>query len=396
MIENLLNNQFASGGLILVVLGYVAYHLKALPTKVFNTLKRVLIIECEIQDRDAAYAWLAKWLSEHDYCKKAKRISVVTKWSRLSRDDSNTPDSASNDSRPSIHFIPAPGVHLIQSGCWFLINRSRKDATGSDFASLLEPETFNIRTFKWNREKLVGLLESAKDVALPVDSGKLSVYVGTWGHWSQAYSIDGRDKESVILENNGIDKIISDLREFLSKHQWYRKRGIPWRRGWLLTGPPGNGKTSVIKAVATELKLNLGVINLSNPSLTDNYLIQLFNDASENTIIALEDVDCAFNKRDTKDATEHISISGLLNAIDGVSSADGRILFMTTNHKEKLDSALIRPGRADQHLELGYPGKTEARELFKRFRGNYIDVDEFASLADGKTSMAALQGVLLK
>jgi chaperone BCS1 len=62
-----------------------------------------------------------------------------------------------------------------------------------------------------------------------------------------------------------------------------------------------------------------------------------------------------------------VTFSGLLNALDGVRSQEGRILMMTTNHREKLDPALLRPGRADVHVELNYASVKQMKGLFKKF-----------------------------
>jgi len=98
-----------------------------------------------------------------------------------------------------------------------------------------------------------------------------------------------------------------------------------------------------------------------------------------------------------------VSFSGLLNALDGVRSQEGRILFMTTNHREKLDPALLRPGRTDFHAKLDNASHNQMVNLFKRFNDIALDDDtnhqpeEFArSLPEGKLSVAKLQGHFMK
>lgn len=77
-------------------------------------------------------------------------------------------------------------------------------------------------------------------------------------------------------------------------------------------------------------------------------------DAPANSILLLEDVDSMFLQREETSRQRGISFSGFLNALDGVRSQEGQILFMTTNHREKLDDALLRPGRADVQVKLDY------------------------------------------
>jgi len=132
-------------------------------------------------------------------------------------------------------------------------------------------------------------------------------------------------------------------------------KGVPYRRGYLLYGPPGTGKTSFTQAIAGELKLNICYLNLSNGNMDDDGLNRALNNAPSQSIILLEDIDGIFVARESVNQGREggVSFSGLLNALDGVRSQEGRILFMTTNHREKLDPALMRPGRADFHAYLG-------------------------------------------
>ena len=128
---------------------------------------------------------------------------------------------------------------------------------------------------------------------------------------------------------------------------------MPYRRGYLLYGPPGTGKTSFILAIAGDLRMNLCVLSLQDENLTEESLTLSMETIPNHSLVLLEDVDAIFVKREATDKRKNnLSFSGLLNALDGVRTIDGRILFMTTNHKEKLDPALLRPGRADLHVEL--------------------------------------------
>jgi chaperone BCS1 len=109
-------------------------------------------------------------------------------------------------------------------------------------------------------------------------------------------------------------------------------------------------------AVAGELKLNICYLNLT-AEMDDDELNRLLNATPGRSIILLEDVDSIFAGRSSvggKHKKRSVSFSGLLNALDGVRSQEGRILFMTTNHPENLDPALRRPGRTDLDVELDY------------------------------------------
>jgi len=174
--------------------------------------------------------------------------------------------------------------------------------------------------------------------------------------------------------------------------------GIPYRRGYLLYGYPGTGKTSFILALASELKMNICTANLSEKDLSNEQLNQLFNDAPPHSIILLEDVDAAFVNRETE-GQNRVTFSGLLNALDGVAAQEGGLLFMTTNKYELLDAALIRPGRVDITCFFGYATPYQATELFRRFFPNATEqqTSQFISkIPEDSVSMAELQGYLLK
>jgi mitochondrial chaperone BCS1 len=99
------------------------------------------------------------------------------------------------------------------------------------------------------------------------------------------------------------------------------------------------------------LRVNIYVISLSNPLVKDDTLVDLLSDTPKGSLLLLEDIDAAW----LREGGGSVTHSGLLNAIDGVASVDGRVLFMTTNHPEKLDEAFLRPGRVDvrEHIGLG-------------------------------------------
>lgn len=135
----------------------------------------------------------------------------------------------------------------------------------------------------------------------------------------------------------------------------------------LLYGSPGTGKTSFIHALAGELALNIYVINLSSKNLTDDSLADLISLAPAQCLLLIEDIDAAFVQRESKDGSSQVTFSGLLNSVDGVSAQEGRLLCLTTNHLERLDEALIRPGRVDVRAHFGKATQSQVKELFIRF-----------------------------
>jgi chaperone BCS1 len=166
--------------------------------------------------------------------------------------------------------------------------------------------------------------------------------------------------------------VLEDMKQFLDEQtqEWYTARGIPYKRGYLLDGPPGTGKSSFCLSVAGLYELDIYILNLS--SLGDAGLAKLFTQLPPRCVILLEDVDAvgldrknASVKQTQKDVAHHgVSLSGLLNVIDGVGSPEGRVLIMSTNHIDHLDEALIRPGRVDKTIVFKCADKKIANQLF--------------------------------
>ncbi|XP_073124240.1 AAA-ATPase At2g18193-like [Henckelia pumila] len=174
--------------------------------------------------------------------------------------------------------------------------------------------------------------------------------------------------------------IIEDLDRFVRRRDYYKKVGKAWKRGYLLYGPPGTGKSSLVAAMANYLKFDVYDMDLS--SLRSNSeLRRILLSTTNRSIIVIEDIDCGLGmvNRDAKPKGDEssktkLTLSGLLNFIDGLWSTcgDERIVIFTTNHKEKLDPALLRPGRMDSHIHMGYC----TPEGFDILASNYLGIED--------------------
>ncbi|XP_055348721.1 mitochondrial chaperone BCS1-like [Paramacrobiotus metropolitanus] len=261
------------------------------------------------------------------------------------------------------------------------------------------------------------------------------LYINEGGYWSPTSDSGKRKRplDSIHLADGISEAIIADIQEFFDTAEWYADYGVPYRRGYLFHGPPGTGKTSFISAVAGHFDLDICAVNLSDSMMTDEMLRRLMYDAPENSVILLEDVDAAFGdrgeweteaseeakerkptkkgkgkKKTNSSAVKHkvnhnLTLSGLLNAVDGVGSAEGRIIFMTTNYVERLDAALIRPGRIDYRQLFDYATKYQVESMFRRFHRQCTDDEAqtfvqavFGQLERPQISMAKLQGLFLR
>lgn len=244
------------------------------------------------------------------------------------------------------------------------------------------------------------LLKEAFELSSNQEEGKTVIFTN-WGSEWRAFGHPRRkrDLSSVILDGDTSERIVNDIQQWRSSKNWYFDKGIPYRRGYLLHGSPGSGKSSFVFALAGALDYNICMLNLNEQGLTDDRLALALSTVPERSIVLLEDIDAAFNARDAAESYgSAISFTGLLNVLDGVTATEERLLFMTTNHIERLDPALIRPGRVDLVERLGNASHQQQLELFKRFYPDATEhqMEQFKKLAPSEQSMAKLQGHFLR
>ena len=217
------------------------------------------------------------------------------------------------------------------------------------------------------------VIDMLNDMVQDMSKRKPSLWVSdSWGNWRQQ-DAPIRKISSVVLEEGKKEEILEDIQKFLRDEKRYNDLGIPWHRGYIFHGPPGTGKTSLIKAIAGELGLDLWYAPLGDMK-EDSSLVDLVRSVRARGILLLEDVDAyeaALDRDDegagTKIPGGGISNSALYNALDGVVTPHGLITIMTTNHIDRLDPALLRSGRADVVVELNLPGWAEVQNLWTIF-----------------------------
>lgn len=320
------------------------------------------------------------------------------------------------------HFalVPGPGKHVLRyKNAFIFVNRMR-EAKSVDLQTGRPWETITLTTLYSHRHVFEELFTEAHAYAAKAHEGKTTIY-NSWGTEWRPFGQPRRKRplESVVLDEGVKERIVTDVKDFLDSGSWYHDRGIPYRRGYLLYGPPGTGKSSFIQALAGELDYDIAILNLSERGLTDDRLNHLLTIVPNRTLVLLEDVDAAFANRRQTDVDGYrganVTFSGLLNALDGVASAEERVLFLTTNHVDRLDPALVRPGRVDMTVRLGAVTRYQVGCLWDRFYGELdttgayrhtfltkleelgLIEDENGQQADRSrtTSAAALQGLFL-
>lgn len=191
--------------------------------------------------------------------------------------------------------------------------------------------------------------------------------VDRWGSWTQLKDLRRRELESVVLRKGVAEDIQEDLSNFLQSEEKYVSRYLPYHRGYLLDGPPGVGKTSLVRALANANELDLCYLPLGDINKDVN-LISLVGEIRPRSILLLEDVDIYHAATEREDG-EGASLSGLLNSLDGIFTPHGLITFATTNNSNALDEALLRAGRIDRKFVLELLDADQATRLFEYFYG---------------------------
>lgn len=186
---------------------------------------------------------------------------------------------------------------------------------------------------------------------------------GRYGDWTILNVCKKRDISTLFLEKTVVDNITTEIKTFLSieTKSDYEKYGIPYKYNILLYGIPGSGKTTTIHCIASMINSDIAILQLTK-EIDDINLTKAINSLTKLDnckVLVLEDIDSIFSdERKAHDSTKNnITLSGLLNFLDGLMRNEGIIVFITTNNKEVLDDAVFRTGRVD--LQYKYSNCTE-------------------------------------
>ena len=238
------------------------------------------------------------------------------------------------------------------------------------------------------------------------DKIKLFLSSDEGGYFINLGSRSKRSLDTIYLPSKQKKSMIDDLTYFLHPNtcKKYKTLGITHKRTYLFEGVPGSGKSSFIMALASHFEYNIAIISFT-PKMTDNDLIRLMRSleekgSGEKVFIIFEDMDCIFKARKTNDESKNqVTFSGILNALDGITTRDNMICFITTNYKHNLDPALIRPGRVDFILRFDYIIKEQIIDIFTKFTGQTNKAQEFYNEVchlNINISVSLLQQYLLK
>jgi chaperone BCS1 len=385
-LDALFTNPVFAGGIGLAGLGAAAAFGRRALISGAALLRRQLLVNIEISKRDPSYNWVLAWLAQPrdnrgflaQRLTRLRNLSITTATKSLSPRGVGAGEEGAAKIHADFRVQPGFGRHIVRHapGVYIAVNREK---AGTATTATGEPHETLTLTLLWMHRHVLGdVFTQAHALAQSFQQGKTVVYTARKMEWA----VLGKPRlkrplGSVILDEGVAEGLVGDVKEFLKAQEWYTDRGVPYRRGYLLYGPPGTGKTSFIQALAGELDYSVAMINLSEVGMTDDLLAQLLTQLPEKSILLLEDVDAALVNRRQRDPDGYsgrtVTASGLLNALDGLAAGEDRIAFLTTNHIDRLDPALIRPGRVDMMVRIGEATRYQAAQMWDRYYG---DIDE--------------------
>ncbi len=378
---------------IVLVLGVLAGGLRSVWSFVYaHTIGYAVTrisISLAVEDAESreAYIWLSCWAEKK---LRGRRVNSL-----LLRVQTNE-ETYDTSSETSFDMIPAYGTYYLLHGRRLMTVEHSKYSHASVNGGRAVHSIRLQLWLCWDRSVMMAILEEARKGYEESRDKKIEFFRNDgYGGWNCSL-ITNRPITSVFHPPEMIDDLLEDIDTFLRSRPVYEDLGIPYRRGYLLAGPPGTGKSSLILAVASYFQLPIYLVPLRGADMSGERLTRLLDNCRKPSLVALEDVDClkVATSRESSVA-DGLTMADLLNAVDGIGASEDRVLFMTANHPETLDAALTRAGRVDRRFFVDYARDAELYRFYERMSRSHAvpswpefraGLPERATIADAQAS----------
>lgn len=375
VLHQLRNNEMLISFIGTILVGSLLYYLREVPKRTLSYLAYQFTVSLYIYNDTHLYEGTLAFLVHEKYITNPRKIMLDGSISNISSDMDNTHDNNSNFEgfNKNNKLIPSLG-HGYHMFFYKFIPVIVHNDIGETKSGSSRPKTLSIIFLC--PSKNIGN-KFIKDVSRKTNSsGKYFNVFAFDDWWEKIRSKIKRSFDTVIMERGQKETLINDIDSFFRSKEWYMNVGIPYKRGYLLYGPPGTGKTSFVNAIASQYNLDVYTLNPNSFKSESDFIVAICT-IPKGVILLIEDIDAIFDMKrksmknnDEDENTElniKVSLSTLMNVLDGMYSPEDTLIFLTTNHPEKLDDALIRPGRVDRKEYFGYMNKTMIEDMFWRF-----------------------------
>lgn len=368
------------GAIMLWLLSTITYLARNVPTRIWDFIVRRMTITLEFTNTGV-------WLNEANY------ESFLTWYLKQPHSDLTRSFSLTSAWKPKQGYSTVIGAGMgtmffIYKGRLFWFKRTREVNNVSDKFK----ETIVLTGLSRDTSLIIQLTEEFK---YKYSENNKQIYTWNVKDWCEGIPIIPRGLKTVAMNSDLKRDILGSIKRFKQNEQWYLDRGIPYKLVILLYGPPGTGKTSLVRSLATETQSDIfrtsmsqlhdGNINLAMSKVTKNsfLLIEDFDSSSalkkRKNIMTSEKPTLAKVEADEKpsmsdeiaSAFERLTLSGFLNAIDGIAPLDNTIVIFTTNDISNIDPAVLRSGRIDERFYIGALDDSAIKTYLKEV----VDID---------------------
>lgn len=372
-INGAMQTQFFQGGAVLAILTGIIYYFRDMLRWIATRLSRYLKYSVYIDETNAElFSAFTEWLKKNH----------PTSFRNVHASIEEIPNQLSIKNKFRIKLIQYTDFNIIwHKNRLLFINKTRQTLENSSTLFNRHLNSYTIYGFL-SKNAINSILEECKQNHIAIvesymDSQGKHIFYNSGSEWWTKTLMRIKSFDNIFFEAK--EDLLNDINIFLNNKTTYEKLGISNKRGYMLSGPPGNGKSTIPLAMAKQLDMNIYYLNLSSVT-SDSGLLTLVSEIRNNSILVLEDIDILVGKNNepraegTKDKTS-ITFSNLLNTLGGVFEPDNCIIVLTTNHPEKLDSALVRAGRVDMHIKIDNPRLIDAIEFMRSFFSHSYELD---------------------